>query len=355
MRILDRYLFFAVARATAVVLLILLALSGFINLIDQLQDVGKGRFQTSDAIFVVVMQWPSHAFQLYPLAVLLGAMLGLGVLAKRSELIVIRAAGVSIARLAGTMFVTGLVLACVGAVIGELMAPPAERFANDYKRVLEEDEPGVSRMAGTWLRDGPRIMNVLQVQGSDQLAGIYTFEFDQSGQLLTIGRSPAARLVGSGRWELDEYVATRVDGELATIERVDSRVLETDIGSEVLETSIVDPDRLSTPNLLEYVSYLRANALESTSYEMALWSRWANPPAVICMVILALPFVFGPLRSGGNGLRLVIGMLIGVVYYLASGSLASSAQVYDISPLLTAWAPVGFLAIAAGVGLLTVR
>jgi lipopolysaccharide export system permease protein len=355
MKIIDRYLFMAVARATLVVLLVLLALSGFINLIDQLQDVGNGRFQTSDAIFVVVMQWPSHAFQMYPLAVLLGALMGLGVLAKRSELIVIRAAGISVARLARTMFVTGLVLAVVGAVIGELIAPPAERFANDYKRVLEEDEPGVSRLAGAWLRDAPRILNVLQVQGSEQLAGIYTFEFDQRGELLTIGRAPAARLVGSGQWQLDGYVATRVDGELATVERVDSRLLETDIGSEVLETSIVDPDRLSTPNLLEYVSYLRANMLESTSYELALWSRWANPAAVICMVILALPFVFGPMRSGGNGLRLVIGMLIGIVYYLSSGSLASSAEVYGFSPLLTAWAPVALLAAAAGVGLLIVR
>lgn len=355
MTIIDRYLFVAVTRATLLVLLVLLALSGFINLIDQLEDVGKGRFETSDAIFVVVMLWPSQAFQMYPLAVLLGAMLGLGSLAKQSELIVVRAAGVSIARLGGTMLVTGVALALFGAVIGELVAPPAERFANDFKRVLEEDEPGVSQMAGAWLRDGPRILNVLQVRDSTQLAGIYTFEFDERGQLLTIGRAPAARLVGPGRWQLDEYVATRVDGELATVERVETRLLETDIGNEVLEVSIVDPDRLSTPNLLDYVGYLRANALESTSYELALWSRWATPAAVIFMVVLALPFVFGPLRGGSNGLRLVIGMLIGVVYYLASGSLASSAEVYDISPLLTAWAPVAVLALASGIGLISVR
>lgn len=355
MTIIDRYLFFAVVRATLAVLLVLLALSGFINLIDQLQDVGKGLFQTSDAIFVVVMLWPSQAFQMYPLAVLLGAMLGLGALAKQSELIVVRAAGVSMARLGGAMLLTGLVLALFGAVIGELIAPPAERFANEYKRVLEEDEPGISQLAGAWLRDGPRIMNVLQVRDSTQLAGVYTFEFDESGQLLTIGRAPTASLIGPGRWQLDEYVATRVDGEVASIERVDTRILETDIGNEVLEVSIVDPDRLSTANLLDYVAYLRANALESTNYEQALWSRWANPAAAIFMVVLALPFVFGPLRGGSNGLRLVIGMLIGVVYYLASGSLASSAAVYDLSPLLTAWAPVGVLALASGIGLLSVR
>ena len=119
--------------------------------------------------------------------------------------------------------------------------------------------------------------------------------------------------------------------------------------------SIVDPDRLSTPNLIEYVAYLRANSLESTSYELALWSRWATPAAVIFMVILALPFVFGPMRSGSNGLRLVIGMLIGVVYYLASGTLASSAEVYGISPLFTAWVPVGVLAMASGIGLASIR
>ncbi len=355
MNLLDRYLFAAIARAALIVMLVLLALIGFVNLAAQLEDVGVGRFEFVDAIFVVVLTWPTNAFDIFPMAVLLGAMLGLGALANRSELIVIRAAGVSNLRLAGTMLVTGCVLALVAGVLGEAMGPPAERFKREYKAELKQDKPGTSRLAGTWLRDGPRILNILQVQGPTSLAGVYNFEFDDAGRLRAIGYARSARKLGADTWRLEDYVATRVDGDLASIDPAAPRVLETRLAPEVLEGSIVEPSRLSVPNLIEYIDYLRANQLDADRYELALWSRVANTVAVIPMVLLALPFVFGPLRSGGNGVRMVVGVLIGVTYFLGSGALANSAAVYDVSPLLSAWTPVLVLSLAAAVGLAKVR
>lgn len=355
MTLLDRYLLMAVLRATLVVMLVLLALIGFVNLAAQLDDVGVGRFRVADAILVVILTWPTNAFDIFPMVVLLGAMLGLGTLANRSELVVIRAAGVSNVRLAATMLIIGCILALAAAVLGEVVGPPAERFKREYKAELKQGKSGTSRLAGTWLRDGPRILNILQVQDPSSLAGVYSFEFDEEGQLRAIGRARSARKLDGDRWQLLDYVATRVDGETAAIDVSAPRLLETRLAPEVLELSIVEPSRLSTPSLMEYVAYLRDNQLDADSYELALWSRWANACAVVLMVLLALPFVFGPLRSGGNGVRLVVGVLIGVTYFLASGALANSAAVFDVPPLLAAWSPVLLLAIAATIGLTRIR
>ena len=134
--IIDRYLFVTMARASALVILVLLAQSAFINFVDQLDEVGEGSFTTADAVFFTLMLWPSHAFEMFPIAVLLGTMLGLGALANHSELIALRAAGVSMWRFARTGLLTGLVFAVVAAVVGEFIAPPAEQYARTHKAEL---------------------------------------------------------------------------------------------------------------------------------------------------------------------------------------------------------------------------
>lgn len=353
--IIDRYLFVTMARASALVILVLLAQSAFINFVDQLDEVGEGAYTTSDAVFFTLMLWPSHAFEMFPIAVLLGTMLGLGALANHSELIAIRAAGVSMWRFARTALLTGIVFAVVAAVVGEFIAPPAEQYARAHKAQLKEQKTDIDSLSGIWLRDGERIINVVQVQDERNLLGVYTFDFDRNGQLLAIGRAPTAERRDDGLWRLDDYRATRVEGDVAYVEAAPERLLETSLDADVLEVSVVRPASLSLVELWLYARYLKNNDLDSGKYEMALWNRIANVAAVPLMVLLGLPFVFGPLRSGGNGIRLVVGVLIGVGYYLANGALADASAVYDVPPVVTAWIPVAVLALAAGIGILRAR
>jgi lipopolysaccharide export system permease protein len=355
MSTIDRYLFRVISRSSLLILLVLLALSGFINLVDQLDDVGTGRFQTADAIFMVLFQWPRHAFDMFPMAVLLGTLLGMGALANHSELVVIRAAGVSIARLAVATLMAGIALAIAAGAVGEFVVPPAERFAEAYKAELKEDRSSLSRLAGTWFRDGPRIVNILQVQDETRLGGIFTYEFNPNGKLLIIGRAPTAVLTGDARLDLQDYVTTRLEGDIATVEEVGSRLIDTELGADLLESSVVPPESMSSGSLLEYARYLRANDLQSVPYELAFWSRLANVVAVAAMAVLALPFVFGTQRSGGQGVRLLVGMLIGVVFFLAGGAMADSATVYGIPPMAAAWIPVALIVSATGVGLARAR
>lgn len=355
MRIIDRYLSATIIRMTAIVLLVLLAQSGFVNLVDQLDEIGEGSFSIGDAFFITVLLLPSIVFEIFPISVLLGTMLGLGSLANHSELIAIRSAGVSIWRFARIGLMTGIILAAFATLIGEFVAPPAEQYARSHKAHLKDDKQGVSDLAGVWLRDGPRILNILQVQDDKHLAGVFTFDFNDNGRLLTIGRARSAVRLGDTTWRLNDYRATRVDGVVARVEEMDEYILETSLAPDVLEVSVVQPESLSVFDLWDYVKYLNSNELDTIKYEMALWSRTANVAAVPFMVLLGLPFVFGPLRKGGNGIRLVVGMVIGILYYLANGALANTSAVYDIPAVVTAWIPVALLALVSGIGILRAR
>jgi lipopolysaccharide export system permease protein len=354
--IIDRYLFVTMARASVMVILVLLAQSAFINFVDQLNEVGQGDFTTSDAVFFTFMMWPSHAFEMFPIAVLLGTMLGLGTLANHSELIALRAAGVSMWRFARTGLITGLVFAVIAAIVGEFIAPPAEQYARTHKAQLKEQKTDVDGLSGIWLRDGERIVNVVQVQDQRNLAGVYTFDFDPTGkELLSIGHAPHAERQREDLWRLEDYDATRVDGQIATVEKVPEHMLETSLDADVLEVSVVRPSNLSLVELWQYARYLEKNELDAATYETAMWQRVANVVAVPLMVLLGLPFVFGPLRTGGNGIRLVVGVMVGVLYYLSNGALADASAVYGVPPVVTAWIPIALLATAVTIGLVRAR
>jgi lipopolysaccharide export system permease protein len=112
-----------------------------------------------------------------------------------------------------------------------------------------------------------------------------------------------------------------------------------DISSEVLSIALVKPISLSARGLMSYIGYLRRNGLSAERYQMELWSRISRTATVIVMPVLALAFVFGSLRSAGHGTRLMIGVLIGLLYFLGSEMLANSGQVFNLNPAVVSWLP----------------
>lgn len=354
MNTLDRYLAIAAGRATLLILLLLLALIGFIALTGELQDVGEGRFRVADAFVVVLAHWPRNAFDILPIAALLGGMMGLGALAKHSELVALRAAGVGLRRMVYSMLLAGTVFAGVAAAVGEFVMPGAERFADAYSDELKRDRNSLAGLSGSWLRDGDRVFNILQVENLDQLGGVYVYEFDAGGRLDSVAVARRAQVGGDRSWQLEDVELTRFRARVET-EQLDEVTLQTTIDPAVMAVSVIDTNSMSIPMLRDYIQYLEANDLSAGRYEMAMWQRFANIAAVPAMLLLALPFVFGPLRSGGNSARFVVGFLVGVLYILSKGALADGAQVYGAPIWLTAWLPVAVILGAAWLGLSRVR
>lgn len=354
MTIIDRYLLRVILLTTALVLFVLLALGGFIDFIAQLDGVGTGTFGVSEAIVYVLLRLPKNAFDMLPIAALLGALIGLGGLAGRSELVVMRAAGISVARLAVSAGLAGVVLLAVMAALGELVGPPLERYAEQFRTLHKKGHFGTDGTQSAWVKDGRLIVNV-QAPGEDEARGaIYVFELGDGHSLERVGRADSAHL-RDGRWLLENYRETLPSRRPieARSEPLSSRA--GNLNPDLLELAVVDPGELAARGLYNYVRYLRSNGLDADRYELALWSRIASLASVLIMTALALPFVFGPLRSAGAGARLMVGVLIGAGYFLVSKTLVNSGEVFDLDPLLIAWLPTLALAVITVIGLSRVR
>jgi lipopolysaccharide export system permease protein len=202
------------------------------------------------------------------------------------------------------------------------------------------DEIAVAKGQATWLRDGDRIVSLRRQAGDIGYGGgVLMFELGPEQSLESVARAESADLDDANRWVLSNYAQTSFEDNRITVRRERESTEVYGLNPDLLELSIVREDLLDTPSLVRYIGYLEANGLDAHRYLVAYWSRVASVVSVILMTILALPFVFGSLRSAAAGARLVVGLIIGLTYYVAGEVLTSGGEVYGLDPLVIAWAP----------------
>jgi lipopolysaccharide export system permease protein len=346
MRILHGYLFRTILSTTGLVLAVFLSLSSFIKFVGQLDDIGAGDYGLLNALAWVALQTPTSIGQMLPIATLLGALLGLGSLASRSELIVLRAAGVSPRGLARSVLVTGAVLSLVGLAISLYIAPPLERYAGQQRELAKFGQAGISAGDSAWIRDRTTILNVIPPSEENPAGNVYVFRLGEGGVLGAIGRAESVRADPDKRWFLQHYAESRFTPTAIQTSRVAESLALTGVNPDLLGLTVVRESTMSGVGLWRYVQYLKRSGLDARRYEVAFWSRIASLFAVPLMCVLAVPFVIGPLRTGGAGLRMLAGLGIGLAWFLVSSALADGGVVWNLNAIVIAWLPTVLLGIA---------
>jgi lipopolysaccharide export system permease protein len=345
MTLLSRYVIRAVLGNTMLVMLVLLALSGLYLFITQQDDIGVGKFTVVNAFMYVGLTLPKYAFDLLPIAALIGALLALGNLARTLELIVVRAAGVSTMRIAAWTAGAGIILMVFTGVLGEWVAPPMEQYARQMKTFAKFNDFSMAGNRSAWAKDGDMVISVRQQSADNRYGGVYVFNFDAQRRLRSVGHAGDASIDENNRWRLENYVETQIEEERVVPSKALELEFQTRLSPEFLGLAVQDPESLPGSGLYSYIQHLQANGLDSRSYEVAFWARIARTVAVAIIVVLAVPFAFGPMRSTGTGARTVVGIMIGVVFFLMAKMLESGGEVFNMPPLAIAWFPTALLAI----------
>lgn len=353
--ILSRYVIKAVLGNTALVMLVLLALSGLYLFITQQDDIGVGTFSVEDAFMYVGLMLPKYAFDLLPIAALIGALLGLGGLARTLELIVVRAAGVSTLRIGLWTAMAGVILMIFTGVLGEMVSPPMEQYARQLKTFAKFNDFSMAGNKSAWAKDGDMMISVRQQSADNRYGGVYVFKFDARRRLRGVGHANDASIDENNRWQLGNYVESRIGDERVETSKEAATELQTNLSPEFLGLAVLEPESLPGRSLYIYIQHLKANGLDARSYETAFWARIARTVAVAIIVVLAVPFAFGPMRSTGTGARTVVGIMIGVVFFLMAKMLESGGEVFNMSPLMVAWLPTALLALITTIAISRVR
>lgn len=348
MKILDAYIARYVVGGALLALAVLLSLTAVVAFVEELDTVGRGRYGIHSAIEYVLLTLPRYAFALFPLAAVIGALIGLGTLAVSLELAVVRASGVSVARIVGSVLMGASALVAIAILLGEVVAPYCERLAQTRRATaLGEAQAGEG---GYWIRDGQRFVNVVRIRPDGGVEDMYIYEIDSAGALRTVIHAELAQY-RDGAWVLDTVRRSDVSATGVATRFTPREVWETRLGPEHVRLTSVRLESLSGRALVRYIDYLRDNRLETATYELALWTKIVYPLATGVMIVLAVPLVLGRLGGAGIGKRILVGCLIAVTFHVVNEVSGKLGIVHGLSPSLSAFAPT-LLFLSVGVWLL---
>ena len=352
---LDRYVARTLLGAIGLVMAVLLMLGGLFTFIDEQGNIGVGHYTMGGALIFSLLNVPRFALNAFPAGVLIGAMLGIGALARTHELTAMRAGGMSKWRLSAATLGCGLVLLLLGLAVGEFLAPRLEQLADERRALARYNNLSLLGAGGAWVRDGNLIINIAQRDGAREFGGMWVYELNSDGRIGAMAHASRASNEARKSWQLGDYAQSRFEGDRVSAQRESAHQLKSAASAGFLQLANVQPAQLSLGALHRAIRYLHSNELDDRSYRLAFWSGVARSAAIPVAVLFALPFGFGSLRTAGSGARSTLGLVVGLVYFFLQRTVESGAVVFSLDPLLLAWLPTALLAGVAVTLLLRTR
>lgn len=344
--ILDRYIGKTVLLTTALSLSVLTGLSALIRFVEQVRSIGRGTYDMMDVLAFVFLSIPRDIEQFFPMAALLGGLIGMGMLASNSELVVMMAAGRSRLNIVTSVMKSAILMMLVVTALGEWVAPQLERQARQLRAQAISGGSLISGPQGQWARDGRQFINIGEVQETGLLHDVTIYQFSQERHLERVIRGETAQFVDNN-WRVRDVRYTELYPEEIQNYRLASWVWHSGLIPDNLGVLAVRPESLPISGLRAYISYLRSNNQDASRYELALWRKALAPLTVAVMLLVALSFIFGPLRSVTMGARILLGVITGFVFHVSNQAFGPISQVYNLPPLLGALGPSLIFAAAA--------
>lgn len=337
-KILDLYIARTILGTTAMSLAVLVSLSALIKFIEQMKSVGKGSYDMTVAAVYVFLSLPRELELFFPMATLIGGLIGMGILASNSELVVMQTAGQSRWNIIGSAMKSAILMVLFVMVIGEWVAPLSEAKAKEIRTQAISGGSLFSSSRLVWAKDGDNFVSIGEVVDKNTLRDVNVYEFDSDLLLSQITTAKNAQYVEKN-WHLQDVKYTYLSQQNIRVKDADEGTWTSSITPDKLGVVTVKPEALSIRGLLDYISYLDNNGQNSDRYRLAFWRKVLQPVSIGVMLLMALSFIFGPLRSVTMGARVIMGVLTGFGFFVSNEVFGALSTVYQIPPFVGAALP----------------
>jgi lipopolysaccharide export system permease protein len=360
--IVQRYLAREILVAVIFVLMAFLALFAFFDLVAELSEVGKNGYRIEQAAVIVLFGLPGRAYELLPIASLIGTIYALAQLASHSEFTILRVAGLSTNHAARMVLVPGLALVLLTYILGELVTPRADTATQRFRAKIARGTLAQGFRTGLWVKDsgsGPdgsklvRFVNIGEVKSDNSLSKVKIYEFDNALRLQSISFAAIGEYLPPAAWRLKDVVETHflADGKTGTPQQIEvlhesERLWRSELNPAILGVLLVSPEHMAALDLEHYIRHLEDNKQTASRYQIAFWKKIIYPFAVLVMMALALPFAYLHVRSGGISLKIFSGIMIGIGFYLLNSLFSHLGLLNTWPPILSAALP-SIVALAA--------
>jgi LPS export ABC transporter permease LptG/LPS export ABC transporter permease LptF len=356
--ILDRYIAITYLRILGLcgaALVGMFYISAFIEL-SEMVFRGNGTWAMLGTFFVYTT--PQYLYYIVPLSVLLASLVTIALLTKNSELVVMKACGISLYRVAVPIVAGAVAAGAFLFALEQTVLGPANRRAKAIRHVLSGGSPETFDVLNRrWVvgRDGAIYHYAYFDPREQHFSGLWVYEFDAGmRQLIRRTFGDQARHVDGG-WNVERGWTRAFDqsGNLASFSEFAStlRALEP---PELFSNEPPDPEFMSFTQLRAYTEQLAQSGFDVVRQRVALYRKLSFPFVTIVMTLIAVPFAVTIGRSGAMA-GIGVGIAIALAYWTTILFFAAMGSGGLLTPMLAAWAPNLLFGAGAAYLLLTVR
>jgi lipopolysaccharide export system permease protein len=338
MGIIDRYIGKTILASTFLSLFVFIGLSSIIKFVEQMKGIGQGDYDVWAAAYFVLLKMPIEITVFFPMAALIGALIGLGSLANSSELVVMQAAGLSKFRIAGSVLKTAIPMVLVVMVLGEFVVPEADKKAYSMRDQARSGQQQVNNKYGVWVKDGDAFISIGRMNNQAELFDIQLYFFDKE---MKLDKALLARkaVYQQGSWLLTNISKTEFLADKTQINRLKEYTWKTELTPKKIEVVLSDPEKMSMRDVYNYINYLGANDQDASRYWLTFWRKVVLPFTIVVMMLLSVSFIFGGLRTVTMGTRLIFGIGSGFTFHVSGELFGPASLVFGLPPILGAILP----------------
>lgn len=344
--LLTRYAGSLIIRLSLIFLLAAASFMWLIILFAQFGDIGKGGFGFWQSVQYALLRLTDDLRILFPIACLLGTTVAFSLLASRSELTIMRLAGYSFAKLFQIVGGSVLLLLVPFILFLELVAPKLNAFAVNKKHELITGYAQEWKRHNIWLKQNDEFFYVHEVTPQRELRNIIRFRFTPHMELLEHTQANTAR-EGRHGWRIQGITTTDFTSFPLRISQAAEETWNFAMPIEAIQQQ-ADLELVTFPELFHLWYYAWKNQVSEPLIALTFWQRLVYPIAVFFIVTLALPLLAVQGRNIAFGLRILLAVILGVIFYLATNLLGYLGLAYAWPP----WLAAGFLPTIMGVGLI---
>ena len=348
MKKIHSYVLVTVLQSIFLIFSLLLVLQFFILFMNQMADLGRGGYHLKESLEFVFLRLPYEMSICFPIICLLGCLVGLSVLANHQELLIIRSSGLSISDIIRIVGLAGIGLMLMVMILSEIFVPKFIYKANNIKLESLNNGQLFRQAQSLWFRHRENFWYVTEVVNPYELKDVTMFSKDEENHIHSI--EYYKKLI----WKEGQWVALDVEMTYFSRENQMSRYqaatfdkVNLPLGPKFFKHIERNPDEMSIQSLYHRIRNLKAHQ-DVSKEQLIFWQRLLQPLNTLLMMLLAIPFIFGPLRSSTIGAKLIVGIALGFGFYILSQLFGFMSQVYQIPPFLGASFPLVLFSILGG-------
>ena len=346
-RYIIKHIFYATLITASVVSVVLFILT----FLGEAKNIGEGNYHLGQALFYVIMRLPGLIYQFEPIFILLGSIVGLSLLVAYREMMSMRVSGFSTRQIIYSVLSAALVLIMVISVLGEWAAPPLSAIAELHKENSRNAGKTLRTEQGVWFHVQNNFIRIEHVMNHEFLTGITRYQFDKSHHLAVVYAADYLVLQNQ-TWTMHNVTATHFFDDHVDTQSFQQLPWGIKWNVSFLNRDIKDLSELSLFKLATVMHYLEKNGLQSKDYQYEFWQRVFQPLVSLMMVLIAIPLMLNALPVAAMGVRILIGMASGMLFFIFNAFLGQICVVYQVHALLAASLPLLLLTITIMGGIL---